>query len=95
MPFSDSEAQKIFLNGKFTFSGVERPEVTQKIIELKGQFVKRLFNSVLTSEKKLLATSEKVILAGGGCYLLEGINFPPNVEFTAKPYEFANVASLI
>ncbi len=95
MPFSDSESQKIFLNGKFMFSGVDRPEVSQKIIELKSQFVKRLFNSVLTSEKKLLATSEKVILAGGGCYLLEGINFPPNVEFTAKPYEFANVSSLI
>ncbi len=95
MPFSDSESQKIFLNGKFMFSGIERPEVSQKIIELKGQFVKRLFNSVLTSEKKLLATSEKVILAGGGCYLLEGINFPPNVEFTDKPYEFANISSLI
>ncbi len=95
MPFSDSESQKIFLNGKFTFSGVERPEVTQKIIELKSQFVKRLFNSILTSEKKLLATSEKVILAGGGCYLLQDINFPPNVEFIDKPFEFANVASIM
>ncbi len=95
MPFSDSESQKIFLNGKFTFSGVEREEVQQKIIELKGQFVKRLFNSILTSEKKLLATSEKVILAGGGCYLLEGISFPPNVEFIDKPFEFANVSALI
>ncbi len=95
MPFSDSESQKIFLNGKFIFSGVDRPDVAQKITELKSQFVKRLFNSILTSEKKLLATSEKVILAGGGCYLLEGISFPPNVQFTAKPYEFANVASLI
>ncbi len=94
MPFSDSESQKIFLNGKFIFSGEDRSEVAQKIIELKGQFVKRLFNSILTSEKKLLATSEKVILAGGGCYLLEGINFPANVEFISKPYEFANVAAL-
>ncbi len=94
MPFSDSEAQKIFLNGKFTFSGVPREEVQQKILELKSQFVKRLFNSILTSEKKLLATSERVILAGGGCYLLEDINFPPNVEFIEKPYEFANVAAL-
>ncbi len=94
MPFSDSEAQKIFLNGKFVFSGVEREEVSQKIQELKSQFVKRLFNSILTSEKKLLATTEKVILAGGGCYLLEDINFPPNVEFIDKPFEFANVASL-
>ncbi len=94
MPFSDSEAQKIFLNGKFIFSGIDRPEVAQKINELKDQFVKRLFNSILTSEKKLLATSERVILAGGGCYLLQDVDFPHNVEFTDKPFEFANVAAL-
>ena len=95
MPFSDSESQKIFLNGMFIFSGTDQPQVAQKIIALKGQFVKRLFNSILTSEKKLLATTEKVVLAGGGCYLIEGIKFPPNVEFIQKPYEFANVASII
>jgi hypothetical protein len=95
MPFSEAEALKIFMNNKFIFSGIERTEVADKIIELKSQFVKRLFNSVLTSEKKLLATSEKVLLAGGGCYLLEGINFPPNVQFAAKPYEFANISGVI
>ncbi len=94
MPFSDSEAQKIFLNGRFKFSGVERPEVTQKIKELKGQFVKRLFNSVLTSEKKLLSTTDHVVLAGGGCYLLQDILLPENVEFISKPFEFANVGAL-
>jgi plasmid segregation protein ParM len=94
MPFSEAEALKIFMNNKFIFSGVDRPDVVEKIQELKSQFVKRLFNSVLTSEKKLLATSEKVLLAGGGCYLLEGINFPPNVQFADKPYEFANIAQI-
>jgi len=94
MPFSNSEAQSVFLSGKFMFSGIDRPEVADKIMELKNQFVKRLFNSILTSEKKIMATSEKVILAGGGCYLLEGINFPANVEFINKPYEFGNILSL-
>ncbi len=94
MPFSDSEAQKIFLKEKFKFSGIDRPEVAQKIVELKNQFVKRLFNSVLTAEKKLLATSDHVILAGGGCYLLQEVILPENVEFIDKPYEFANVAVL-
>ena len=94
MPFSDSEAQKIFLNGKFKFSGVERPEVAQKIFELKDQFVKRLFNSILTSEKKIMATSDVVLFAGGGCYLLQGITLPANCEFVDKPYEFGNILSL-
>jgi len=94
MPFGEAESLKIFTNGSFVFNGIEQQQVTDKIIELKGQFVKKLFNSVLTGEKKILATSEKVIIAGGGCYLLEGINFPPNVQLAAKPYEFANIASL-
>lgn len=95
MPFSEAEALKIFTQNKFIFSGVEKPEVQEKIQELKNQFVKRLFNSVLTSEKKLLATSEVVLLAGGGCYLLDDITFPPNVKFADKPYEFANISSLL
>lgn len=95
MPFSESEALKIFMEGKFIFNGIEQPEIAEKIIELKGQFVKKLFNSILTGEKKLLATSEKVILAGGGCYLLEGIQFPPNVIFSNKPYEFANISDTL
>ncbi len=94
MPFSDSEAQKIFLNGRFKFSGTERPDVAQKISELKNQFVKRLFNSILTSEKKIMATSDVVLFAGGGCYLLQGITLPENCEFVDKPYEFGNILSL-
>ncbi len=95
MPFSEAEALKIFTNNRFTFNGQEQPQVIQRIGELKNQFVHKLFSSILTSEKKILATSEVVIFAGGGCYLLEGIHFPPNVTFTNKPYEFANINSVI
>jgi len=94
MPFGEAEALKIFTNGKFMFNGTEQSQVAEKVMDLKAQFVKKLFSSVLTGEKKILATSEKVILTGGGCYLLEGIPFPPNVTFTDKPYEFGNISSL-
>jgi plasmid segregation protein ParM len=95
MPFGEAEALKIFMQGKFIFNGNDQIQVQKKIHELKAQFVKKLFNSVLTGEKKILATSEVVLLAGGGCYLLEGINFPPNVTLTEKPYEFANIVGVI
>jgi cell division ATPase FtsA len=94
LPFSEAEALKIFTRGKFIFNGQEQEIVTKKIIELKSQFINRLFNSILVSEKKILGTSEVVLLAGGGCYLLEGINFPPNTKFIQKPYEFANIYGL-
>lgn len=91
MSFSEQEVIKIFQNEKFMFNGENQENMIKTILELKGQFVKKLFSSILTSEKKLLATSEKVLFAGGGCYLLENIQFPPNVVFVPKPYEFSNV----
>jgi hypothetical protein len=94
MPFSNAEAMKIFMNEKFIFNGINQPEVTLKISELKNQFVHKLFSSILTSEKKVLATSEKVIFCGGGVYLMDDVKFAANVVFSSKPYEFANVSSI-
>ena len=95
MSFSEQEVIKIFQNEKFIFNGENQENIVKTILELKGQFVKKLFSSILTSEKKLLATSEKVLFAGGGCYLLENIQFPPNVIFVGKPYEFSNVSGYV
>jgi len=91
MHFDNSEAMVIFMDNQFIFNGIPQEEVIKKIAELKNQFIHKLFNSVLTSEKKTLSTAEKVIFAGGGCYLLEGVQFAPNTILTQKPYEFANV----
>ncbi len=95
MSFSEQEVIKIFQNEKFMFNGENQENIVKTILELKGQFVKKLFSSILTSEKKLLATSEKALFAGGGCYLLENIQFPPNVTFVPKPYEFSNVSGYV
>lgn len=95
MSFSEQEVIKVFQNEKFMFNGVNQEDIVKTILELKSQFVKKLFSSILTSEKKLLATSEKVLFAGGGCYLLENIQFPPNVMFVQKPYEFSNVSGYL
>jgi len=88
--FSEQEAIKFFVKGTFKYNGEDQPKVSEKITELKSQFVKKMFQSVLVSDKKLLAMSDVVLIAGGGAYLLQDIPFPPNVEFVDSPYEFSN-----
>jgi len=90
LPFSIQESLSVFRDGKFTYGGEEVPEVKQQIELLKEQFTKQLFGSVLVNEKKNLATSDKVLLAGGGSYLFSETNFPSNVVKLNQP-EFSNV----
>jgi len=91
MHFTEQEALKILMRGKFIYQGVDQPQVLEMINELKSNFITKLFNSILVSEKKTLSTSEKVIIAGGGAYFLENVALPKNATFPEKPYEFSNV----
>lgn len=91
MSFSNAEAINYFVKGKFVFNGEEVKEVEEKIKELKAQMVKRLFQSVLVNEKKVLSTSEVVIIGGGGAYLLKGVALPNNVRIIADSPEYSNV----
>jgi len=91
MHFTEQEAIRILLNKKFIYQGEEQEDVEKTINELKSNFIQKLFNSILVSEKKSLSTSEKVIIAGGGAYLLEDIPLPKNATFPEKPFEFSNV----
>ena len=88
--FSEQESTQTFDKGEFRYNGELQDEVTEKITELKSQFVKKIFQSVLVNDKKLLAMSDVVLIAGGGAYLLQDIPFPPNVEFVEAPMEFSN-----
>jgi len=90
LSFSEIEANKIFVQGSFMYDGEEQQQVADKITELKSQFVKKIFNSVLVNDKKNLSTANKVILCGGGSVLLQGVSFPKNIEFAKNPI-FANV----
>lgn len=92
--FSEQEAIRVFVKGSFKYNGEEQTEVHEKIVELKSQFVKKMFQSVLVNDKKLLAMSDTVIIAGGGSYLLQDIPFPPNVVFVEVP-EFSNVRGFL
>jgi len=89
--FSEQEAISIFVKGEFKYNGETQDDVAVKISELKSQFVKKMFQSVLVNDKKLLAMSDVVLISGGGAYLLQDVPFPPNVQFSEAPYEFAQV----
>jgi hypothetical protein len=91
MPFSEQESIKIFLENDFKMSGIRQDKVLDKIQELKKQFVTKLFKSILVEDKKTMSMSDKVVIAGGGAYLLDTEKFPHNIVFAQKPYEFANV----
>lgn len=90
MSFSDAEALQIFLKNKFIYNGVDQEKVKAIIFELKNNFLKKLKNSILVRERKLLSTSEKVIFAGGGANLLYGTTFPPNVDFVEPERLYSN-----
>ncbi len=91
MNFSEQEAMVIFMKNKFIYNGVEQTDVPGMILELKNNFLKKLRNSILVKEKKLLSTSEKVVFAGGGANLLKGVAFPPNVDFAPEETVYSNV----
>jgi len=91
MSFSEQEAIRIFMKEKFIYNGAEQHQVVDTIYELKSNFIKKLRNSILVKEKKLLSTSEKVVFAGGGSNLLKGVQFPPNVVFAAEEAIYSNV----
>jgi hypothetical protein len=90
MNFSEQEALSIFTKGTFKYNGEDQEKIGEKIIELKSKFVTKLFQSVLVNDRKLMAMSDVVLIAGGGAYLLQDTTFPPNVEFVNEPYEYSN-----
>jgi len=89
--FSEQEAIQIFVKGEFKYNGSEQEEVTEKITELKRQFVQKLFQSVLRNDRKIMSLADVTLIAGGGAYMLQDIAFPDNVQFVDAPYEFSNV----
>jgi hypothetical protein len=95
LPFSEQEAIKIFISNKFIYQGKVMDDVTDKISEYKSQFISTLFNSILVADKKLLSTSEKVVLSGGGTYFLKDTQFPENVILVDEPYEFSNCKGMV
>jgi len=93
--FSEQEAVQIMLQEKFMFNGEEQEDIKIYIKAEKKKFIQKLFNSVLVNDKKVLGMSDKVIIAGGGAYMLENVGLPKNTLFlekneNEKAFEYAN-----
>ena len=90
MAFSQQEAIEIFVDGEFMFNGEVQEKVSEMIVQLKKQFVSKLFNTILVNDKKVIGISNIALLGGGGANLLQGVGFPKQFQIVDEAV-FANV----
>ena len=91
--FSEQEVIEIFFKRELSFYG-QTKQLDIKIDEIIDGYFEILFSSLKADYGKVLKSATRVIISGGGAYLLEGYKdkFPPNIFFdTSRSYEFANV----
>jgi len=89
--FTDQEAMQIAMDEFMMWNGVKQEEIIKHIMDEKRKFVLKLFKSVLQDELPLLGRAHKVIISGGGAYLLKNAKLPPHYAIDDEPMEFANV----
>ena len=89
--FTDQEAMQIAIDEYMLWNGVEQEEVIEHIKNEKKKFVFKLFKSVLQDELPLLGRVHKVLISGGGAYLLQNAKLPPHYVIDNEPMEFSNV----
>ena len=89
--FTDQEAMGYAIDEFMMWNGIEQEEVINHIKDEKRKFVLRLFKSVLQDELPLLGRANKVLISGGGAYLLQNAKLPPHYIIDQEPMEFSNV----
>lgn len=90
---SEQIAKKIFINKSVEIYG-ELTDLTDEIDDAKKDYADFIIDELISQRGDLLKTAKKVIFSGGGAYFLDDIKIlknTPNVAFSTKPYEFANV----
>ena len=90
---SEQVAKKIFINKSIEIYG-ENTDLTDEIEDAKKDYAEFVIDELRSQRGDLLKVAKKVIFSGGGAYFLDDIEIlkkTPNVTFSSKPYEFANV----
>ena len=90
---SEQVAKKIFINKSIEIYG-ENTDLTDEIEDAKKDYAEFVIDELRSQRGDLLKVAKKVIFSGGGAYFLDDVEIlkkTPNVTFSSKPYEFANV----
>jgi len=92
IPVTHQECIKILDTKKITIYGKEK-DLTPLINESLVEYIQELFHSLKANFGAWFVKAKRVIMVGGGAYLLVDYknNFPPNVVFPKKDFEFLNV----
>lgn len=90
---SEQVAKKIFINKNIEIYG-DVTDLTDEIEDAKRDYAEFVIDELRSQRGDLLKTAKKVIFSGGGAYFLDDVQVlknTPNVTFSNKEYEFANV----
>lgn len=89
---SEQTAKDIFLKAEIEIYGVKQ-SLKDEIEDAKGDYTDFILDEIGSQRNDLLKTAKKVIFSGGGAYFIQESTeeMPQNVEFSKKPFEFANV----
>lgn len=90
--FTEQEINTILKDKIISIAGVEK-DLTEVINEVVDGFNESFFNSLKAKYGNILKIAKRVIISGGGAYILYDYrdSFPKNVVFSDTPMEFSNV----
>ena len=90
--FTEQEIMTILKEKSIFILGVEK-DLTETIEVVIEGFIESFFNSLKAKYGNILKIAKRVIISGGGAYILQDYKdeLPSNVVFSDAPMEFANV----
>ena len=90
MTINETRANNIMQKKCISIDG-EVCDLSIMINSEKFKYKEIVLNELCTRNSDLFKSCDKIIIAGGGAYLLDDLDFGSNILFADKPYEFSNV----
>ena len=87
---NESRVNNIMQDG-FIFVDGDEKKLTILIENEQQRYKEIIFNELQTRNSDLYKSANKIILAGGGAYMLQNQTFQKNVIFSNMPFEYSNV----
>lgn len=87
---NESRINDIMLKGSIVIDGEDR-DLNTIIDSEKRKYKELILNELIAHNTDLYKSANKIIIAGGGGYILQNLEFKKNVMFANNPLEFSNV----